>query len=78
MEPRAYGPFKYVPINRRRRISWLNGARVAICLHPYIIGQPHRIGALDRALDYICAHDGVWKATGTKIVEHYLKPGITW
>lgn len=51
---------------------------MAICLHLYIIGQAHRIGALDRALDHICAHDGVWKATGTEIVERYLKMGVTW
>lgn len=54
-----------------------SGRVMAICLHPFIIGQPHRIGALDRALDYICGHDGVWKATGREIVEHYLKAGVT-
>ncbi len=55
-----------------------SGRVMAICLHPYIIGQPHRIGALDRALEHICSHAGVWKATGTEIVEHYLKAGVTW
>ena len=55
-----------------------SGRVMAICLHPYIIGQPHRIGALDRALEHICSHAGVWKATGTEIVEHYLKSGVTW
>lgn len=55
----------------------LSGRVMAICLHPFIIGQPHRIGALDRALDYICGHDGVWKATGREIVEHYLEAGVT-
>ena len=54
-----------------------SGRVMAICLHPFIIGQPHRIGALDRALDYICGHDGVWKATGREIVEHYLEAGVT-
>lgn len=48
-------------------------ARVmAIALHPYITGVPHRIDALDAALRYICAHDDVWLATGREIVEHYL------
>ncbi|MBT5666458.1 MAG: polysaccharide deacetylase family protein [Rhodospirillaceae bacterium] len=55
-----------------------SGRVMAICLHPFIIGQPHRIGALDRALDYICKHSGVWKATGSEIVNHYLKSGVTW
>lgn len=49
-----------------------SGRVFAICLHPYVIGQPHRIGALDRGLEYICSHEGVWKATGEEIVRHYL------
>jgi hypothetical protein len=44
---------------------------MAICLHPYITGVPHRIGALDAALDYISRHDRVWKATGAEIARHY-------
>jgi len=40
---------------------------MGIALHPYIIGFPHRIGALDSALEYICRHDGVWRATGAEI-----------
>ncbi|MDB5643076.1 MAG: putative urate catabolism protein, partial [Hyphomicrobiales bacterium] len=43
-------------------------ARVmAIALHPYITGVPHRIGALDKGLEYICKHEGVWLATGAEI-----------
>jgi hypothetical protein len=33
---------------------------------------PHRIGALDAALKYICKHKKVWKATGAEIANHYL------
>ncbi|MBI4183686.1 MAG: polysaccharide deacetylase family protein [Proteobacteria bacterium] len=51
------------------------GKVMAICLHPWVIGIPHRIGYLDRALDYICAHEGVWLATGEEIVRHYLASG---
>ena len=50
---------------------------MAICLHPYIIGVPHRIAALDAALTYIGSHDGVWKATGSEIVDHYLQAQAT-
>jgi peptidoglycan/xylan/chitin deacetylase (PgdA/CDA1 family) len=50
------------------------GARViAIAVHPYIIGAAHRIGALDSALEYICRHQGVWRATGGEICDHYRK-----
>jgi hypothetical protein len=34
---------------------------------------PHRIGALDAALDYICRHDRVWKTTGAEIAQAYRK-----
>lgn len=44
------------------------GRVMAIALHPYIIGQPHRIGALDAALEHICRHEGVWCATGAEII----------
>lgn len=49
------------------------GKVMAIAVHPFLTGQPHRIVALDRALDYICSQHGVWKATGWEIVQHYLK-----
>ena len=48
------------------------GKVMAIALHPYLIGAPHRIDALNAALEYICKHDKVWKATGTEIVEAFL------
>ena len=46
-----------------------SGRVMAICLHPYLYGQPHRIKHLDRALGYILEHDGVWQATGTQIAD---------
>jgi hypothetical protein len=49
-----------------------SGRVMSIALHPYISGVPHRIGALDAALEYICRHPGVWRATGSEIAEHYL------
>jgi peptidoglycan/xylan/chitin deacetylase (PgdA/CDA1 family) len=45
---------------------------MAIAVHPFVTGQPHRIGALDAALEYICSHAGVWRSTGLEIVQHYL------
>lgn len=52
-----------------------SGRVMAICLHPFIIGVPHRIAALDAALAYICSHEGVWRATGSEIVAHWLTTG---
>ena len=54
-----------------------SGRVMAICLHPFVIGVPHRIGALDAALAYILRHEGVWCATGSEIIEHYLASGAT-
>lgn len=48
-----------------------SGRVIAIALHPYLSGVPHRIDALDAALDYICKHDGVWRTTGAEIARHY-------
>ena len=45
---------------------------MAIAVHPFVTGQPHRIGALDAALEYICSHASVWRATGWEIVQHFL------
>jgi peptidoglycan/xylan/chitin deacetylase (PgdA/CDA1 family) len=45
---------------------------MAIAVHPFVTGQPHRIEALDAALEYICSHAGVWRATGWEIVQHFL------
>jgi peptidoglycan/xylan/chitin deacetylase (PgdA/CDA1 family) len=51
-----------------------SGRVLSIALHPYISGVPHRIGALDAALEYICRHEGVWRTTGAEIAEFYLSP----
>ncbi len=51
-----------------------SGRVMAIALHPYITGVPHRIGALDAALEYICRHESVWRTTGAEIADYYLSP----
>jgi peptidoglycan/xylan/chitin deacetylase (PgdA/CDA1 family) len=68
-------------IKRQFDTLYAEGARsgrvMAICLHPYLIGVPHRISGLDEALTYIAAHDGVWFATGEEIVRAWLESGAT-
>ncbi len=41
---------------------------MCIALHPFLIGVPHRIRWLDRALAYIRGHDRVWLSTGAEII----------
>lgn len=48
-----------------------SGRVMAIALHPYLSGYPHRIGALDAALAYVRSHDGVWLATGCEIADAF-------
>ena len=38
-----------------------------LCHRPAASGR-----ALDGALEYICSHAGVWRATGWEIVQHFL------
>ena len=49
-----------------------SGRSMCIALHPYLIGQPHRIKYLDDLLGYIMSHDGVWQATADDIAEYYI------
>lgn len=48
-----------------------HGRVMNIAVHPFIMGQPHRIDALAGALEYIRGHDRVWFATGAQIVQWY-------
>ena len=60
-----------------RQFDWLyreseSAPRVmAISIHPFIAGVPHWIGALDAALEHIVSRDGVWRATGSEIIDHF-------
>ena len=52
-----------------REASEDNGRVMAISLHPWVIGQPYRIRALEEALAHIMRHRGVWAATGSQILD---------
>ena len=41
-------------------------------LHPHVIGQPHRIGALREFLQYVQSHKDVWFPTREEIATWYL------
>ena len=53
-----------------------DGARIrrllVLNLHPWLIGQPFRIGYLDNALRGIMRRRKIWAATGSEIVEWFL------
>ena len=48
-----------------------NGRLMALNWHPWLVGQPFRIGAVDEALEYMMAQGGVWPATGSEIIDWY-------
>ena len=52
-----------------------DGARsarvMAICLHPFLIGHPHRSKYFDQALAYIRKRQDAWVATGAEIIDAY-------
>ena len=50
------------------------GRLMMLHLHPWIIGQPWRIRHFDEVLGHICAHQGVWKATGRGIIDWFKVP----
>ena len=52
-----------------REAQEAGGRIMAITLHPWVIGQPHRIGALERALKHIQSKPSVWSASGDDLVE---------
>lgn len=44
---------------------------MAISLHPYLTGVPHRIGYFEKLIDHILAHEGVAWMTGEEIAAWY-------
>jgi allantoinase len=55
-----------------READRYGGRIMAISLHPWVIGQPYRIGALEAALAHITRHRGVWSATGEEILDAFV------
>ncbi|MEQ9041979.1 MAG: polysaccharide deacetylase family protein [Silicimonas sp.] len=48
-----------------------NARVMAISIHPYITGVPHRIGVLEDLLDYVGGHDGTAWMTASEIGDWY-------
>jgi len=56
----------------RLRLEGADNARVmAISIHPYITGVPHRIKYLEQLLDYVVGHDDVALMTASDIGDWY-------
>jgi peptidoglycan/xylan/chitin deacetylase (PgdA/CDA1 family) len=56
----------------RLYLEGADNARVmALSIHPYITGVPHRIRYLEEVLDYVISHDGVALMTASEIGDWY-------
>ena len=47
----------------------VTGRVMAICLHPFLTGVPHRAKYLEKALAHVASRKDVWLATGAEIVD---------
>lgn len=50
-----------------------SGMVMAIPIHTYTVALPTRIKYFDKALEYICSHDGVWLTTSGEITDWYYQ-----
>ena len=55
-----------------RESERFGGRIMSLPLHAWVIGAPYRIAMLERALDHMLAHDGVWIATGAEILDAFV------
>jgi allantoinase len=45
------------------------GRILSLSIHPWMLGKPHRIAKLERALEYITSQQGVWSASAGDILD---------
>jgi hypothetical protein len=69
--PRRYTDILKRQFDRLYTEGEKSGTVMCIPLHPYLVGQPYRLGAFQEALEYITGHDKVWVATGREIAQYF-------
>jgi len=53
----------------------VTGRVMSICLHPFLIGHPHRSKYFDMALKHITSRREVWLAKGSEILDWFNRNG---
>lgn len=48
------------------------GRILALTLHPWVLGQPHRISQLERVLEYVSSQTHVWSASAGEILAAFV------
>ena len=50
------------------------GRILALNIHPWMLGQPHRIGYLERVLEFVTAQQGVFSASAHSLLKQCAQP----
>mgnify|MGYP001813804018 CR=1 FL=1 len=45
------------------------GRLLALSIHPWLLGQPHRIAAFESVLEHIAGQQGVWSTSASAIID---------
>jgi allantoinase len=69
--PRQYVEMVRAQFDRLYAEGARSGTVLCLPLHPFLIGQPHRIDALGEMLAHITGHAGVWVTTAREIADHF-------
>lgn len=72
MSPREYAQTLIRQFERLAEEGAQSGTVMCIPLHPYLIGQPHRIGAFSEVLRHIAADGRAWITRSGDIADHFL------
>lgn len=51
----------------------LGGRMLTLNIHPWLMGQPHRIGYLEELFDYLSSKSEIWHAGANQISDHWNK-----
>jgi len=71
--PRRYGDMLKANFDQLYAEGATSGTVMCIPLHPFMVGQPHRIEPFAEALEYITGHDDVWVTTGREIADWFYE-----
>jgi len=67
----AYGAMVIEAINELESDREQGGRLLALHVHPWLIGQPFRIGTFEGILRRLAQSRDIWLATGREIVDWY-------
>jgi len=48
-----------------------NGRMLSLNIHPWLMGQPHRIGYLEEVLEFLSNKEEIWHAGASQIYDHW-------